>query len=373
MGLRLHIYEGWGLTAGEVAEIAVYDNAVFAVGVAAQFGFAFTLLPIPARLAAYLPGPLVRVIGIAALALVGGYIAWSRRGREIRIRKLVIPAPTPPQLLGQIFLPVIDLALTAVIVQLCLPAGLGLAYTDVVIVCLVASVASSISQLPAGVGVMEGTTLMFVDKPGVGPSIIAGLFVWRMITNLLPIAVGAILIAVLEVRRHAAAAVPHPHTLITATSLAALTFTVGAVVMIASVSPLGEGLGELGQVISVAAGTGILFVARGLQRGSHHAWQIAIALLVARAVIALAVGPALPIVPLVVVAALLAWSRHVFTTGSHPYPPSPRWWIAAGMVLSATLWVAFLANGRAIGPLLYAEAGAMLGVAALATVLAVVA
>ena len=82
-------------------------------------------------------------------------------------------------------------------------------------------------------------------------------------------------------------------------------------------------------------------------------------------------GPAIPAVPLVVVAALLAWSRHVFTTGSHPYPPSPRWWIAAGMVLSAALWVAFFANGRTIGPLLYAEAGAMLGVAALATLLAV--
>ncbi len=373
VGLRLHVYAGWGVTAGEVAEIAVYDNSTFLVGLASQFGLTFTLFPIPRALADSLGAALVRAIGVLALVLVAAYVGWSKRGHELRIRTFVIPVPRSRELLGQICLPIIDLALTALMCQLCLPAGLGLGYFDVMIACQVASIASSVSQIPAGIGVLEGTMLLFVGKPEVAPAIIAGLFVYRIITNLLPIVVGAVLLVGMEVRRHATVVRPAFHGEVTATMLAALTFVVGAVVMIVSASPVGGRFGEIGRVLAIAAGSGMLFVARGLQRRSKVAWWVALGLLVIRVIVGFTIQPALYVIAvLVVVGGLLALSRSVFAETHHPVVASPRWWIAAAMVLSATLWTAFVTNDRQVTPTIVAEGGAMIGVAAIALASAVV-
>jgi len=375
IGLRLHIYERWGVHAGEVGKLAIYDNEVFLVGLASQFGFAFTLLPIPQTLSSSLGDPAVRLIGLAALLLVVLFAGWSRRGRELRIWKLVIRAPNTRELLGEILLPVIDLALTAAIVTLCLPDGLGVSYVHVITICLIASVASSITQVPAGIGVLEGTMLVFVDRPDAAAPVIAGLFVYRLITNLIPILVGAVLLVGLELRGRSEA-VERPTRLAeaTATMLAAVTFVTGAVVMVVSASPAGGRLGGLGQVLAVAAGTGMLFVARGLQHHSMAAWRVALGALILRAIVGFAIQPASRvIVVVIVVGGLLVCSRRVFTAPPRTVPRSSRWWIASGTVLAGTLWVAFVANGRHVTPAVYAEAGAMLGVAALAVASAVAA
>jgi len=372
VGLRLHIYSGWGLTSSDVAEISIYDNTVFLVGIASQFALTFTALPIPATLEHSLGVVGVRLIGALAILLVGAYVLWSRRGHEIHIRKFVIPVPNGKQLVGQILLPIVDLALTALIVELCLPGGLELTYFDVMIACVVASIASSITQVPAGVGVLEGTMLLFVGKPDLAPSVIAGLFVWRLITNLLPIAVGAISLVVIEVRRRPSVARPPFHAEATATMLAALTFVAGAVVMIVSASPLGDRLGNLGQVLAVAAGSGMLFVARGLQRRTRLSWWITLGLLAIRVAVGLAVQPALyVIIVLVVVGTLLVLSRSVFTAETHFLDASPRWWIASATVLVVTIWIAFVASGRVITPWIDAEVVGIVGVAALAIASAV--
>ncbi|MEO8845863.1 MAG: hypothetical protein ABI591_33795 [Kofleriaceae bacterium] len=373
VGLRLHIYDRWGVDAGEVATISIFDNAVFLVGIAAQFGLVFTVLPIPHMLSSSIGDLAVRLIGIGALLLLMLYAAWSRRGRELQIWKLVIRAPNVRQVVAQILLPIIDLSLTAAIVTLCLPDGLGVTYFNIVTICLISSIASSITQVPAGIGVLEGTMLLFIDRPEAAASVVAGLFVYRLITNLLPIVVGAVLLVGLEFRaRSAATAQPTLLAEATATLLAALTFVTGAIVMVVSASPAGSPLGELGQVLAIAAGSGMLFVARELQRHSRMAWRVALGALVLRAIVGFAIQPASRvIVVLIIVGGLLATSRRVFTAVPRPIPASPRWWIASGTVLAGTLWVAFVANGHHVTPSVYAEGGAMLGVAALATAAAV--
>lgn len=376
VGLRLHIYEHWGVDASAVTRIAIFDNAVFLAGLASQFGFAFTLLPIPHLLSSSLGDLGVRMIGVGALLLVVVYAVWSRRSHELRIWKLSIRAPNQGQLVAQLVLPIIDLSLTAVIVSLCLPGGLGASYANIMTICLVSSIASSITQVPAGLGVLEGTMLLFLDQPDAAASVIAGLFVFRLITNLLPILVGAVLLVGLEVRSRAAApALEAKPTLLaeaTATMLAAVTFVTGATVMIVSASPAGGRLGEVGQVLAVAAGSGMLFVAHELQRRSKLAWKVAVAILIARAILGFALQPASRvIVVLVIVGGLLAISRRVFNAGPSTAPASPRWWIAAATVLAGTLWVAFVASGHHVTPRVYAKGGVMLGVAALALAAAV--
>jgi lysylphosphatidylglycerol synthetase-like protein (DUF2156 family) len=143
-------------------------------------------------------------------------------------------------------------------------------------------------------------------------------------------------------------------------------------VMIVSASSLGNQLGNLGQVLAVAACSGMLFVARGLQRRTRMSWWIALGLLAMRVALGLAIQPALyVIIVLVVVGTLLVLSRSVFTADTHFLDASPRWWIASATVLVATIWIAFIASGRVITPGIDADVVGIVGVAALATASAV--
>jgi lysylphosphatidylglycerol synthetase-like protein (DUF2156 family) len=135
-----------------------------------------------------------------------------------------------------------------------------------------------------------------------------------------------------------------------------------------SASPAGDRLGEAGQILAVAMGSGMLFVARGLQRHSRNAWRVALVLLVLRTVFALWTQQPMrfTLAILIVVGGLLWLSRAVFSDRKPLFvPPTPQWWIAAGMVFAGTMWSAFVASGRDLTPRVAFYFGAMLGVAAI--------
>ncbi|HVK77135.1 MAG TPA: YbhN family protein [Kofleriaceae bacterium] len=364
-GLRLRVYSGWGLTSADVVKVTAYNELGYFVGLAAQVAVAFTLLPVPAMLATSLGGWLVRVIGLAAAAAVIAFVIWCARGpTTLKIRTLAIPVPSPVQVAGAVVLPVVDLFLGAAIVHLCLPSGLALGYLDVVVIALLATIAGSLTQIPAGLGVIEGMVLLFADAPDAAPAVVAGLLVRRIITNLLPVVVGALLLVIIEVRRRPSTPCPDWLAETTATVLATLAFIVGVIVMVLSSSPLGDRLGDAGQAIALAVGTGILFVSRGLVRRSRRAWRITVGLVLARALVGLVVPPPLLVVAiLVLLGVLLALSRRVFTEHG-VVDESPRWWIAFAMALAGTGWTAARFDGRDVTTHVIVSAGVMLGVAA---------
>ncbi|MBX3155432.1 MAG: lysylphosphatidylglycerol synthetase family protein [Deltaproteobacteria bacterium] len=374
IGLRLRIYEGWGVHTDDVARIAVYDNSVFLVGLVSQFGFTFTVLPVPQAIAESIGETAMRAIGIVMLSLVTAYVGWTRRGRDVVIRGFKLPVPSVRQLLGQICLPILDLACVAALVDLCLPPGVGLTYFEIVIACQVSSITSSITQVPAGIGILEATILLFAARPEMSSVIIASLFVYRIFTHLLPVLVGAVLLVTMEVRRDRKSERPAWIAEAMATVLAVLTFVIGAIVMVISASPVGDRLGDVGQILAVAAGSGMLFVARGLQRRSRNAWRVAFGLLVLRTVFALWAQPLRFTLAVFVVLGGIMWlARGVFSERKPLLvAPTPQWWIAAGMVLAGTMWSAFVASGRDFTPRVGIYFGAMLGVASIAVATATI-
>lgn len=366
LGLRLRIYSGWGLDTGDVAKVTTYDELTFVVGLASQCAFVFGLLPVPPALAAWIPVVLVRAIGIAAAGLIVAYVVVCARGpREIRIRSLAIPVPMPKQIAGTILIPVVDLVLGALIVHLCLPSGLALGLSDIVVVCLISSVAGSLTQIPAGLGVLESFTLMFARAPDAEAAIIGGLLVRRIITNLVPIVVGGVLLGGIELRRRPDT--PRPEWLAesTAVVLSTFTFLVGVIVMVLSTSPLSDHLGDLGQAAALASGTGILFLSRGLVLRSRRAWQITFALVLARAIVGVVVPPSLFVSgTLLALGLLLVLSRTVFDEHHRLVDGSPRWWIAFAIAIAGTAWSAFVLDGRHVTPRVVVRGGVMLAVTA---------
>jgi uncharacterized membrane protein YbhN (UPF0104 family) len=366
VGLRLRLYGGWGLDNADVARITTYNELVFLVGVVAQFAVVFTALPVPPALESWVGGTAVRAIGIGAVVLCVGFVALCARGpAELRIRSFAIPVPNSAQLAGVFVFPVADLLLDAVIVKLCLPSVVPLGYTDVVVVCLLASIAGSLTQIPGGLGVLEGTVLLFAPGDALAPAIIGALLGRRIITNLLPIVVGAGLLVTLEMKRRPST--PRPEWLVEATAgaLATFTFVVSVIVMLLAASSRGERLGDVGQIVALAAGTAGLFVARGLQQRSRRAWWVTVALVAVRSLAGfLSPPPVLVIVILVVLALLLTLSRDLFDDQHRVSERSFGWPIAIGLVLAGTAWVGFGFEGHHATTKFLVGAGVMLAVAA---------
>ncbi len=364
VGLRLHIYGGWGLDGGDVARITTYNEVTYAVGLTAQVAVVLGVLPVPPALAGWVGVPLVRLIGAAGAALMIAYLVWClRRGRDLKIRSLVITVPRGEELAGQVLLPLADRFLGAAIVWLCLSDDAGLGYLDVVTICFLAAVAGSLTQIPAGLGILEGMMVLFVPDAAEAPGLIAGLLVARILTNLAPVVVGSILLVILEVSRRRDSARPEGRAETTATALAALTFLAGLFVMVTGVSPLAHRFGEVGRLVIVAVGTGLLFVARGLERRSRRAWQIVLGLVIARAVAIAVVVPPWPIlVVLVLLAVLLIASHRVFAEDRYVVDAAPGWWIAFAMAIAGTVWLAIEYQGKQVTDVVVLRGAAMLAV-----------
>ncbi|MDX2088781.1 MAG: hypothetical protein SFX73_13070 [Kofleriaceae bacterium] len=374
VGLRLRLYGGWGLENADVARITTYNELVFLVGVVAQFAVVFTALPVPPTLADWIGETAVRGIGIGAVVLCVGFVALCARGpTALRVRSFAIPVPNSAQLAGVFVFPIVDLFLDALIVKLCLPAVVPLAYTDLVVVCLLASIAGSLSQIPGGLGVLEGTVLLFAPGEGLAPAIIGALLGRRIITNLLPIVVGAGLLVALEMRRRTST--PRPEWLVEATAgaLSTLMFVVSVIVMLLAASSRGARYGDVGQIVALAAGTAGLFVARGLQQRSRRAWRVTVALVAVRSLAGfLAPPPLLVIVILVVLAVMLALSHDLFDDQHRVSERSFAWGIAITLVLAGTAWVGFGFEGHHATTKFLVGAGVMLAVAAFSAGLLVV-
>ncbi len=203
LALRLRHYARWGVSPGDVARVTMYNALVYCAGIASMCAFTFGLLPIPPAVAERVPVVALRAIAAVGALLLVGLAVWCARGpRALRIRGVELPVPDGPQIAGAVFLPVGDLALTAVIVHLCLPAGLGLDYFEVVVVCLISQLAASLFQIPAGLGVLEGFVILIAGAPASAtPVVIGALLGRRIIVNLGSIAAGGLLLAALELLR----------------------------------------------------------------------------------------------------------------------------------------------------------------------------
>jgi uncharacterized membrane protein YbhN (UPF0104 family) len=374
VGLRLRLYGGWGLEPADVARITTYNELVFFVGVLAQFAVVFTALPVPPTLAGWIGPTTVRAIGLATSAVCVAFVVLCARGpAELRLRSFRIPVPDAAQLAGVFVFPIADLLLDATIVSLCLPSAVPLSYPDVVVVCLLASVAGSLTQIPGGLGVLEGMVLLFVSGDALAPAIVGALLGRRIITNLMPIVVGAGLLVTLELRRRPSTPRPEWLAEVTAGALATLTFVISVIVMVVSASSHGERLGGLGQIVALSAGTAGLFVARGLQTRSRRAWQVTVGLVALRSLAGfLAPPPLFVIVVLVVLILLLALSRALFDDEHRVSERSFGWTMAIGLVLVGTAAVGFGIGGHHVTPRFLVSAAVMLAVAAFCAGLLVV-
>jgi phosphatidylglycerol lysyltransferase len=345
--MRLHLYTGWGLSAGDVAGMAALNAATFWLGLLVLLGV--SLLAAPTTFTHALPGHLAigRPIGTVCLALAIGYLlAAAFLPSTITVRRWRIRMPSFRIALAQVVLSCADWLLAVGVLYVLLPAHRP-PYRDFVGVFAVAQVAGVASHVPAGLGVFEVVLLELFPRAAAGSSLLAALVAYRVVYYILPLLLAAGLLGARELGRRredlARVAAGLGRWLPAPQVLSATCFLSGIVLLASGATPAAKGrLGLLEDVLPLGvveashfvgsiAGAGLLLLARGLQLRLDAAWAVTVVLLPVGVVASLLKGVDYEeaIFLGVVLAALLPCRPQFYRRASLPHEPLTAEWVFA--------------------------------------------
>lgn len=159
--VRYRIYSGWGLSIVDVTKIAFITGLTFWLGNAFVLGAGMAYSPDAAGSVNAMPQWLNRLIGIAGLAAIAGYLLWLLpRRRVIGSGSWSVVLPDARLTLLQIGIGALDLSLVAIAMYVLLPAAPPVAFTTVVVVFVTALLLGFLSHAPGGLGVIEAAMLI---------------------------------------------------------------------------------------------------------------------------------------------------------------------------------------------------------------------
>ncbi|MDP1861285.1 MAG: flippase-like domain-containing protein [Gemmatimonadaceae bacterium] len=199
--LRFRFWSAWGLSTGEIARAIAFSGTTFTIGLLFVTGTAFVLHPADGVLPPPLTVTVVRALGLVSLAVVSSYV-FANVSRETPVRLLGWELPMPGWRLAlmQLAVAIVEWTLATMVLYVLLPAGHGMGVLAFSALFLLAQVAGLLSHVPGGVGVFD-TLMVLLMKPAVPvEQMMATLLLYRLVYYLLPMVVGAVLLAVYEAR-----------------------------------------------------------------------------------------------------------------------------------------------------------------------------
>jgi hypothetical protein len=196
--VRYRIYSAWGLDAIEVAKVCFIAGLTFWLGNITVLGIGFIWHPEAASAVDLLPEWLNRALGITALCVLAGYVAWvwstprviGRQNWEVRL-------PEGPLTLLQIGIGIVDLGFCALAMYMLVPDQPDLGFVTVAVVFVSATLLGFASHSPGGLGVFDAAMLIALyqyDKE----ELLAGLLIFRLLYYITPFTLALIVLGVRE-------------------------------------------------------------------------------------------------------------------------------------------------------------------------------
>ncbi len=200
--VRYRIYSAWGIDAIEVAKICFIAGLTFWLGNVTVLGFGFAYHPQAASDIDQLPLWLNRMLGIAALLTLIGYITWVwRTPRVIGRQNWQVRLPNGPLTLLQIVIGIVDLSCCAMAMYVLVPNEPHMQFIDIAVIFITATLLGFASHSPGGLGVFDAAMLIALWEFD-AEELLAGLLIFRLLYYILPFTMALAVLGIREFMLH---------------------------------------------------------------------------------------------------------------------------------------------------------------------------
>jgi uncharacterized membrane protein YbhN (UPF0104 family) len=196
--LRYRMYAPEGLSIREVGAIILLVAMPYVFGVGWLIDLSLLLHLQDAARAFKLPIAVVAVFGVLGLAKDVGWLAFvASRKEPITIRGQSIRLPSLRDALVQIAFGLVQISLMTTILYLFMPPELNMTWPAFVAIYCISFVAGQVSNVPAGLGVLEAA--LFLMLPHVPPGKLVGaVLAYRAVYELIPLGGALLLLLIYE-------------------------------------------------------------------------------------------------------------------------------------------------------------------------------
>lgn len=192
--LRYRMYASVGMTPRQIGAVIVLAAFPYLVSVGWLIDLSLLFNPEQASRALQLPGVVILALAVLGLVKDVGWLLFvAKRRRPITIRGESFRVPTTRETLVQLAFGLTQICLMTAILYLFMPPELDMSWPAFVAIYCIAFVAGQISNVPAGIGVLEAALLLML--PQVPPAKLLGaVLAYRAVFEVLPLLVGIVLL-----------------------------------------------------------------------------------------------------------------------------------------------------------------------------------
>jgi glycosyltransferase 2 family protein len=184
--VRYRFYSRWGLTGADIAKVIGFCGVTVGLGLSALAALVL-LLDLGPDTDLFGIDPETRIAaGIACLVVPLAYLAICFFGIPIRLGRWKLDPPRLTLALAQVFVGTLNFACVAACIHQLVAVFGSITYFEVAGAYVTANVASLISHVPGGLGVLEATMLNILP----GTRIIGALVAFRVLYFFVPLMIG---------------------------------------------------------------------------------------------------------------------------------------------------------------------------------------
>lgn len=210
--VRYWIYAPRGLSPGRVASLTVIAGLTFWLGMGAVLGWSLIREAGSLAVLVYTNIKVNQAIGLAAAAVVIGYLVWvSVKRPAVTIQGWRLELPGFRLSLAQILIGAGDVCAGAGVLYVLLPTHHGLGYETFLAVYVVAVMLGIVSHAPGGLGVFEATILLALSSVPREP-VLGALLLFRLCYYLIPFILALALLGAYEIAKRLRSANAVLHT-----------------------------------------------------------------------------------------------------------------------------------------------------------------
>jgi uncharacterized membrane protein YbhN (UPF0104 family) len=203
--IRYRIYSPWNLSVLDIAKMAFITGLTFWLGNTFVLGMGMAYDPAAASAVNQLPLWINRLIGLAGLAVIVGYLIWLLpRPRIVGRSSWKVLLPNARLTFVQIGIGILDLVSSGLAMYVLLPDAPSIAFIPLLVIFVTALLLGFLSHAPGSLGVIEAAMLLALPQFQ-KEELLASLLIFRFVYFILPLCCAVLLLGMRELWLNTAA------------------------------------------------------------------------------------------------------------------------------------------------------------------------